>query len=88
MRAAAWACQAAAVAKNKITVSTARRVQDEPSRLVARDGLHDMGQVLLDLSLAYPQDLRQLMRRQPGARDELDDALTRRPFERQHDATS
>ena len=88
MRAAARACQTAAIAKDEVTVLTACRVQDEPPCLVARDGLHDVGQMLLDLSLGNAQHLCQLVRRQPGARDQVDDALTRRPFGRQHDVTS
>ena len=88
MRAAARARQAVAVTKDKVTVLTACRVQDEPPCLVVRDGLYDVGQMLLGLSLGNAQHLCQLVRREPGARDQLDDALTRRPFERQHDATS
>ena len=88
MRAAAWARQTAAVTKDKVTVLTACRVQDEPPCLVARDGLHDVGQMLLDLSLGNAQHLGQLVRRQPGARDQVDDPLTRCPFGRQHDAAS
>lgn len=88
MRAAAWARQTAAVTKDEVTVLTACRVQDEPPCLVARDGFHDMGQMLLDLPLGNAQHLCQLVRRQTGARDQVDDPLTRRPFGRQHDATS
>ena len=88
MRAAARARQAAAVTKDKVTVLTACRVQDEPPCLVVPDGLHGVGQMLLDLSLGNAQHLCQLVRREPGARDHVDDALTRRPFGRQHDATS
>jgi len=88
MRAAARASQTAAVAKDKITVLTARRVQDELSRLVAQDGLHDVGEMLFNLTFGNAQHVCQLVRGQPGARDQLDDALTRRPLERQHDATS
>ena len=83
-RAAARARQTAAVPKDKVTVLTACRVQDEPPCLVARDGLHDVGQMLLDLSLGNAQHLCQLIGRQPGARDRLDDPLTRRPFGRLH----
>ena len=86
--AAAWARQTAAVTEDKVTVLTACRVQDEPPCLVARDGLHDMVQMLLDLSLRNAQHLCQLVRRQPGSRDEVDDPLTRRPLGRQHDVTS
>ncbi len=88
MRAAAWARQTVAVTKDKLTVLTACRVQDEPPCLVVRDGLHDVSQMLLDLSLGKAQHLGQLVRRQPGASDQVDDPLTRRPFDRQHDATS
>lgn len=88
MWAAAWARQTAAVAKDKITVLTARRVQDELSRLVAQDGLHDVGEMLFNLTFRNAQHVCQLVRGQPGACDQFDDALTRRPFERHHDATS
>ena len=57
MRAAAWARQTSAVTKDKVTVLTACRVQGEPPGLVARDGLHDVGQMLLDLSLGNAQHL-------------------------------
>ena len=69
MRAAAWARQTTAVTKDKVTVLTACRVHEEPPCLVARDSLHDVGQMLLDLSLGNAQHLCQLARRQPGARD-------------------
>ena len=88
MRAAAWSRQSAPVTKDKVTVLTVCRVQNEPSCLVARDGLHDVGQMLLDLSLGNAQHLCQLVGRQPGVRDQVDNPLTRRPFERQHAATS
>ncbi len=85
MRAAARARETPAITKDKVTVLTACRVQDESPCLVARDGFHDMGQMLLDLSLANAQHLRQLVRREPGARDQVDDPLTRCLFGRQHD---
>ena len=88
MRAAAWARQTAATTKDKVTVLTARRVQNEPSCLVVRDGFYDVNEMLLDLSLGNAQHLGQLVRRQPGVGDQVDDPLTRRPFGRQHDATS
>ena len=88
MRAAAWARQTAALTKDKVTVLTACRVQDEPPCLVARDGFDDVSEMLLDLSLGNAEHLCQLVRRQPDARDQVDDPLTRRPFGRQHDATS
>src|SRR6185295_187448 len=62
MRAAARASQTAAVAKDKITVLTARRVQDELSRLVAQDGLHDVGEMLFNLTFRNSQQLCQLVR--------------------------
>ena len=57
MWAAAWARQTAAVTKDKVTVLTACRVQNESPSLVAREGLHDVGQMPLDLSLGNPQHL-------------------------------
>ena len=54
---AAWARQTPAVAKNKIAVLAACRIQDELPCLVARDGLHDVGQMLLDLSLGNTEHL-------------------------------
>lgn len=63
MRAAAWACQTAAVTKDKVAVPTACRVKNESPGLVARDGLHNVGQMLLDLSLGNAQHLCQLVRR-------------------------
>ena len=88
MRAAAWSRQTAAVTKDKVTVLTTCRVQDEPSCLVAHDGLHNVGQMFLDLSLGNAQYLCQLEGRQPGACDQVDDPLTRRLFGKQHVATS
>ena len=67
LRAAAWTRQTAAVTKDKVTVVTACRVQDEPPCLVACDGLHDVGQMPLDLSLGNAQHLCQLVRLEPGA---------------------
>jgi hypothetical protein len=63
LRAAAWARQTPAVSKNKIAILTACRVQDELPCLIARDGLHDVGQMLLDLSLGNTEHLRQLVGR-------------------------
>ena len=60
--AAARARQTAAVAKDKVTVLTECRVQDEPFRCVARDGFHDMAQMFLNLPLADAQYLCQLAR--------------------------
>src|SRR5262245_6369755 len=62
MRAAARARQTTAVPKDKVAVLTECRVQDEPFRLVARYGLHDMGQMFLDLPLPNSQHLCQLVR--------------------------
>ena len=60
--AAARARQTAAVAKNKVTVLTEGRVQDEPFRCVAGDGSYDMAQMFLNLPLADAQHLCQLAR--------------------------
>jgi len=62
MWAAAWARQTAAVAKDKITVLTACWVQDELSRLVAQDGLHDVGEMLFNLAFGHAQHVCQLVR--------------------------
>lgn len=43
-----------------------------------------MGQMVLDLPLGDPQHLRQLVRRQPGAGDQVHDSLARCPFGEQH----
>ena len=45
-----------------------------------------MGQVVLDLSLSDPQHLRQLMRRESRAGQQLDDALALSALGRQHGA--
>jgi hypothetical protein len=74
--------------ENKVTVLTECRVQDKPSRVVTRDGLHDMSQMLLDLPFPNPQHLCQLVGRQPGACDYVDDSLTRCSFGRQHESIS
>jgi hypothetical protein len=47
----AWPRQTAAVTKDKVTVLTACRVQNEPLCLVSCNGFHDVGQMRLDLSL-------------------------------------
>ena len=60
--AAARARQTAAVAKDKVTVLTAGRLQNKPSRFVTRDGFHDMAQMFLNLPLADAQHLCQLAR--------------------------
>jgi hypothetical protein len=60
---AAWAGETAAVVKDKVALLAACRVQNESPCLVARDGLHDVNQMFLDLSLGKPQHLRQLIRR-------------------------
>ena len=88
MWAAAWARQTATVTKDKVTVLTACRVQDESLCFVSCNGLHDVSQMRLDLSLGNAQHLCQLVGRSPGARDQVDDSLARRPVGRQHDATS
>jgi hypothetical protein len=59
--AATWARQTAAVTKDKPTVLTACRVKDEPLCFVARDGLHDVGQVIFDLALRDAQHLGKLV---------------------------
>lgn len=61
MRAAARACQTAAVTKDKVTVLTACRVQDEPPCFVVRDGLYNVGQMVLDLALRDAQHLGELV---------------------------
>jgi hypothetical protein len=86
--ATAWACKTPAVAKNKVTGSTVCWIEDESSSFVVRDGLHDVGQMFLDLPLRNSQHLCQLMRGQPGLCDRTDDPLTRCLFGRHNDAPS
>jgi hypothetical protein len=52
--------------------------------MVPEEGFHYMDQVVLDLSLSYPQHLRQLKRRESRAGQQLDDALALSAIERQH----
>ena len=61
MRAATWARQTPAVTEDKPTVLTVCRVQDEPLCFVARDGLHNVGQVIFDLTLRDAQHLGKLV---------------------------
>lgn len=61
MRAATWARQTPAVTEDKLTVLTACRVQDEPLCFVARDGLDNVGQVILDLAFRDAQHLGKLV---------------------------
>jgi hypothetical protein len=60
--AAAWTRQTTAVAKNKIAILTVCRDQDESPGFVARHGLHDVGQMFLNLPLGNTQHLSQLVR--------------------------
>jgi len=69
MWAAAWARQTATVTKDKVTVLTACRVQNESLCLVSCNGFRDVGQMRLDLSFGNTQHLCQLVRRLPGACD-------------------
>ena len=65
MRAAAWARQTAAVMKDKATVLTAERLQDESPGLVSCDRFHRVHEMIFNLSLWNAQHLCQLVRRQP-----------------------
>ena len=77
MRAAAWARQASAFTEDEVTVLTTCRVQGELPCLVARNGFHDVSQVLFDLAFGNAQHLRQLIRRQSGAGQKIDHAPAR-----------
>ena len=84
VRATAGPGEPPAIAEDKVAVRTARRLQDESPGLVPRDRFHRMHEMLFDLPFCNPQHLCQLVRREPGADQQVHDALTRGAFGREH----
>ena len=86
--AAARSRQFCSVTKDEIAILTTGRVQDKLFCLVPRNGLHDMGQMIFDLTLRDAQHLGQLKRGEPSAGQQIDEALAGRSLVRQHGGPS
>src|SRR4026209_889990 len=73
---AAWAAAMSgefrAIAKDKATVPTGGRFQDEASLSTPRDGFYDMREMFLHLPLRNVEELRKLVGGEPGACQESD----------------
>ena len=73
---AAWAAARSgefrAIAKDKATVPTGGRFQDEASLSTPRDGFYDMREMIFHLPLGNAEKLRKLVGGEPGPRQESD----------------
>ena len=73
---AAWAAARSgefrAIAKDKATVPTGGRFQDEASLSTPRDGFYDMREMIFHLPLRNAEELRKLVGGEPGPRQESD----------------
>lgn len=79
-RAAARLRQLPAIAEHIPAVRTSRGFEDEAAGAVPCDRLGDVVEMVFDLAFRNAEHLRQLIWRQPGVGQELDDALARRAF--------
>lgn len=85
-RAAARFRQLPAIAEHIAAVRTRGGFEDETAAAVPCDRLGDVVEMVFDLALGNAEHLRQLIGRQPGVGQELDEALARRAFWKRHGA--
>ena len=72
-RAAAGTSESGSLAEDVRAILAFRRFKQECSRGIARQGFHDMRQMVFHLPFRHAEQLRQLVRRQQGTGQQLDD---------------
>ena len=86
-RAAARPRELPAVTEDVAAVRTGGRFEDEAAGAITRERFGHVVQMVFDAPLRDAEHLGQLVGRQPGAGEEVDDALAGRAFGKRHEAS-
>ena len=76
--------ESSSVMKDESAVRTVRGFKDKAASAVMRQTFHDMREMIFNLAFRDAQQVGELIGREPGTGQEIDDPLARRTFPRQH----
>ncbi len=77
-RAAAGTSESGPFAEDVRAILAFRRFEQKCTRGIAREGFHDVCQMVFHLAFRHAEQLRELVRRQQGTGQQLDDPSSRR----------